>query len=86
MAHRGDGGQLWVECMKAVLELLLLGERLMPPKWSAINSKLSRRMVSLRKKPPHVKHSPSAEKVSVDEGTIRMSRGKAHYKSPFIRC
>jgi hypothetical protein len=32
MAHRGDGGQLWVERMKAVLELLLLGERLRPPK------------------------------------------------------
>jgi hypothetical protein len=32
MARRGDGDPLWVEPMKVVPELLLLGERLRLPK------------------------------------------------------
>jgi hypothetical protein len=40
-------------------------------------------MVSPREKPPYVKHSPSVDKASADEGTIRTSRGKARCKSPF---
>jgi hypothetical protein len=32
MAHHGDGGPLRFELMKAMLESLLLGERLMPLK------------------------------------------------------
>jgi hypothetical protein len=32
MAHHGDGDPLWVEPMKMAPELLLLGERLRPPK------------------------------------------------------
>jgi hypothetical protein len=42
MTHRGDGDPLRVKPMKAATELLLLGERLKPPKSSAMNSKLPR--------------------------------------------
>jgi hypothetical protein len=41
-------------------------------------------MVSLREKPPHVRHSLSVVMMIVDEGTIRMFKGKARYKSPFL--
>jgi hypothetical protein len=53
--------------MKAAPESFLLGERLRPPKQSAMNSRLSKRTVLLREKPLHVKHSPSAEMASADE-------------------
>jgi hypothetical protein len=49
-----------------------------------MNSKLPRWIVSPSEKPLHIKHSPSVEKVSTDEGTIRTSIGKAHHKSPFL--
>jgi hypothetical protein len=42
MAHRWDGGPLWVEPMKAVPELLLLGERLRPTTQLPMISKLPR--------------------------------------------
>jgi hypothetical protein len=51
-----------------------------------MNSKLPGRTVSPREKPPHVKRSPSVEMASTDEETIRTSRGKARYKSPFLAC
>jgi hypothetical protein len=38
----------------------------------------------MKEKPLHVKHSPSTEMVSTDEGTIRTSRQKARYKSPIL--
>jgi hypothetical protein len=43
-------------------------------------------MVLSREKPPHDKSSPLAATVSADDGTTRMSRGKARYKSPFLAC
>jgi hypothetical protein len=67
MARSRDGGLVWVEPMKAAPESFLLGERLRPPKQSAMNSRLSKRTVLLREKPLHVKHSPSAEMASADE-------------------
>jgi hypothetical protein len=84
MARSGDGGPLRVEPTKAAPESFLLGERLRPPKQSTMNSRLPKRTVSPREKPPHVKRSPSAEMMSADEGTIRRSRGKAHCKSPYL--
>jgi hypothetical protein len=69
--------------MKAATELLLLRERLKPPKSSAMNSKLPRRTVSPREKPPHVKRSPSAATASADKRTIKTSREKAQCKSPY---
>jgi hypothetical protein len=43
-------------------------------------------MISSREKPPHAQRSPSVEKVSVDEGTIETSKGKARCKSPYLAC
>jgi hypothetical protein len=45
MAHNGDGVPLRVEPMTAVPKPSSMGERLRPPKRSAINSKLLKRMV-----------------------------------------
>jgi hypothetical protein len=53
--------------MKAVPESYLMQERLRPLKWSAMNSRLPKRTVSLREKPPHVRPSPSAETASINE-------------------
>jgi hypothetical protein len=58
MAH-SDGDPLWVVPMKMVPKSLHLGERLRPLKQSAMNSRLPKRTVSPREKPPHVKWSPS---------------------------
>jgi hypothetical protein len=84
MAYSRDGSSLQVEPMKAASESFLLRERLMPPKQSAMTSSLSKRMISLSEKPPHVKRSTSATTTSADEGTIRTSRGKARCKSHFL--
>jgi hypothetical protein len=46
MAHSRDGGLLWVEPMRAVSKPSPLGERLRPPKQSAMNLSLPKRMVS----------------------------------------
>jgi hypothetical protein len=62
-----DGGPLSVVAMKAAPESFLLEERLRLLKQSATNSWVPKRMVSLREKPPHVKHSPSMETASTDE-------------------
>jgi hypothetical protein len=86
MAYRGDGGSLQVEPMKAASKSSILGERLRPPKQSVMNSTLPKWIVSQRENPPHNRRSPSVEMASADETTIRMSRGKAHCKSPFLAC
>jgi hypothetical protein len=49
-----------------------------------MNTKFTRQMVSLRENPPHIKRSPLEVMVITDERTIRTSRGKALYKSPFL--
>jgi hypothetical protein len=49
-----------------------------------MNSRLPKRTVSPREKPLHVKHSPSAETTSEEEGTIGTSKRKGRYKSPFL--
>jgi hypothetical protein len=41
-------------------------------------------MVSPREKPSLVKRSPLVEKASTDVGTIRTSKGKESFKSPFL--
>jgi hypothetical protein len=61
-----------------------MGETLRPPKWSVMNSRLSKRMVLPRENPPHNKRSPPAATVSTDDGTIGTSRGKARCKCPFL--
>jgi hypothetical protein len=82
MARNGDSGSQRVEPMKAAFESFLLGERHMPLKKSAMNSRLLKWTVSLREKPPHVKRTPSPVTVSADEEIIRTSKGKACCKSP----
>jgi hypothetical protein len=49
-----------------------------------MNSMPPRQTVLLREKPPDVICSSLTEKANVDEGTIRTSRRKARYKSPFM--
>jgi hypothetical protein len=70
--------------MKVAPELLLLGERLGPPKYSVMNSMITRRTISPTEKSLHVKCSPSVVTASADEGTIEMSRGRACCKFPFL--
>jgi hypothetical protein len=53
--------------MKAAPKSFLMGERLRPPKQSAMNSRLPKPVISLREKPLHVQRSPSVEMVSADE-------------------
>jgi hypothetical protein len=72
MARSGNGGSPWPEPMTMASEPSPMGER------------LPKRMVSLREKPQHNKSSPSTTMVSVDDGTIRTSRGKARCKSPYL--
>jgi hypothetical protein len=86
MARSGDSSPLWFEPMRAASESLPLGERLRLPKQSAMNSRIFKQTVSPWEKPPHVKCSPSTETASADEGTIRTSRGKVCYKSPYLAC
>jgi hypothetical protein len=71
MARR-NAGSVWVAS---------LGERLGPPKQSAMNSRIPKRTILLSKNPPHVMHSPSTVMANSDEWTIRISRGK-HVASP----
>jgi hypothetical protein len=80
----GDSGSPWAEPMTMVSELSHMGERLRPPKQSAMNSRLPKRMVSLREKSPHNKRSPPTAMATVDDGTSRTSRVKAHCKSSFL--
>jgi hypothetical protein len=86
MAHNGDGGPLRDEPMKVASKSFLRGERLRPLTQLVMNSRLPNRMVSPRERPPHIKRSLSVEMASTDDGTIRTSRGKARYKSPFLAC
>jgi hypothetical protein len=64
----------------------LEGERLRPLKQLAMNLRLPKWMVLPREKPPHDRHSPSLATVSTNDGTIRTSKEKARYKSPFLVC
>jgi hypothetical protein len=84
MLRNRDGGPLWAEPMKAASEPSLLGERLRPLKQLAMNSRLSKRTVSSREKPPHDRCSSSVAMASIDEGTIGTSKGKACCKSLFL--
>jgi hypothetical protein len=72
--------------MAMTSELHPLGESLKPLKQTAMNPRLPKRMVLSGEKTLHDGHSPSAAMVSADDGTIRMSRGKTHCKSPFLAC
>jgi hypothetical protein len=83
-AHSGDGRPPWAKPMTMASEPFPMGERLKPLNRSTMNSGLPKRMVLLREKPPHDRHSPSAVMASANDGTIGTSRGKARYKSPFI--
>jgi hypothetical protein len=62
-----DGDPLRVVATKMAPELLPLGERLMLPKESAMNSRVPKQMVSPREKPPQVRYSPSVVMSSVDD-------------------
>jgi hypothetical protein len=84
MAHSGDGVPPRVEPMTAAPKPSPMGERHRSPKRSVMNSMLLKRMVSSREKTLHDRRSPFVAMVSADEGTIEMSRGKAHNKSPFL--
>jgi hypothetical protein len=86
VVHGEDGGSLWVKPMTIVSETSPEGERLRPLKWSAMNLRLPKRMVSPRKQPPHDKHSLLVATTSGDDGTIKTFRGKAHCKSSFLVC
>jgi hypothetical protein len=65
-------------------ELSPVGEKLRLLKRSTMNSRLPERMVSPMENPSHEKHSPFVVMVSADDGTIRMSKGKARCQSPFL--
>jgi hypothetical protein len=59
MARCGDGGPPWVESMAMASELSQVQERLRPPKRSAMNSRLPKRIILPREKPPHDRRSSS---------------------------
>jgi hypothetical protein len=72
--------------MMVAPEPSLIKERLRPPKLLVMNSRLSKQMGSPKEKTSLNKHLQSAATMSIDKGTIGMSRGKAHYKSLFLRA
>jgi hypothetical protein len=82
IAHYGDDDPLRAEHMTTAFEPPPMGERIRPPKRSAMNSRLPKQMVSPREKPSHNKHSPPMATMSTNDGTIRTSRGKECCKSP----
>jgi hypothetical protein len=84
IARNGDSVPPRVEPMTAAPEPSSMGERLRSLKRSAMNSRLPKRVVLLREKTSHDRHSPSTVTASADEGTIETSRGKAHCKSPYL--
>jgi hypothetical protein len=86
MAHRRDGDLLRVGPMKAVPELLTLGEWIRPPKKSVMNSKVPRRPISLKEKPPDINRSLSTLTTSEDQGTIRTSGRKVRCEFTIIVC
>jgi hypothetical protein len=63
-----------------------MGERLRLLKWSAMNSRLPKRMVSLREKILHDGCSSLAAMVSTIDGTIGTYRGKERYQSSYLAC
>jgi hypothetical protein len=84
MAHGGDGSPPWVEPMTVASQPSPMGEKFKPLKRSVMNSLLLKRMVSPREKTTLNRCSLPVATASAGDGTIRMSRGKAHYKSPFL--
>jgi hypothetical protein len=84
MAHSGDGVPPRDEPIMTAPEPFLMGERLRLPKWSVMNSRFPKQIISSRVKTSHDRRSPSMATMSADEGTIRTSSGKARYKSPFL--
>jgi hypothetical protein len=79
-----DGGPSRVEPMMMASELPPMGERLKPSKWSVMNSRLPKWMVSPREEPSLNKCSPPVATASADDGTIGTSKWRAHYKSHFL--
>jgi hypothetical protein len=86
MACSGDGVPPWDEPMMVAPEPSPIKERLRPPKLSVMNSRLLKQMGSPKEKTSLNKHLQSAATMSVNKGTIGMSRGKEHYKSPFLHA
>jgi hypothetical protein len=58
------------------------GERLRSPNRLAMNSRFPKRMVSLREKPSHDKHSLLVAAMNTDDGTIKTSGGKSTMQIP----
>jgi hypothetical protein len=79
-----DGDPSYTIPMKMELESHSWGEILRWPRRSTVNSRLPKRMVLPRARPMSVGLLPLAMKESFGEGTIRISKGKAHCKSPFL--
>jgi hypothetical protein len=80
-----EGDLMWTIPTNMAHEFHSWGERLRWPRRSAVNSGLPKRMVLPGARPTPVGLLPLATKESFGKGTIRMSRGKAHYKSPTWR-
>jgi hypothetical protein len=74
-----DGDPLCTIPMNMALESHSWGERLRRPR-------LPKRMVLHGSRQTPVRFLPLAMNESFSEGTIRMSRGKPCYKSPFLPC
>jgi hypothetical protein len=72
--------------MMVASQLSNMGERLMPPNRSAMNSRLLKQMVSPRGKTSLDRRSLVIEVMNADDGTIETSRGKARFKSPYLAC
>jgi hypothetical protein len=68
------------------LESSSWGERLRRPRRSTVNSRLPKQMVLPRARQTSVGLMPMETKESFGDVTIRTSRGKARYKSPFLAC
>jgi hypothetical protein len=79
-----EGDLMWTIPTNMAHEFHSWGERLRWPRRSAVNSGLPKRMVLPGARPTPVGLLPLAMKESFGKGTIRMSRGKAHCKSPYL--
>jgi hypothetical protein len=81
--HKEDD-LMWTIPSNMAHEFHSWGERLRRPRRSAVNSGLPKWMVLPRARPTPVGLLPLATKESFGKGTIRMSRGKARCKSPYL--
>jgi hypothetical protein len=61
-----------------------MGERLRLPKWSVMNLRFLKRMLSSREKTLLDRRSLLVVMASANDGTMGTSRGKARYKYPFL--